>query len=226
MAPTGKNESDGRRPVTRARLMKMFHRLLAAFGPRGWWPGETPFEVMVGAVLTQNTAWVNVDKALANLKQAGLMSPEALGRVRPEELAALIKPAGYYNVKARRLLNLIELVLAAGGGNPPRLLRRPPDRLRADLLAVKGVGPETADSILLYAAGVPVFVIDAYTRRVLARHHLIQGDEDYGRLQALFMDRLPPEAALFNEFHALLVHLGHRHCRAKPRCRGCPLDGH
>jgi len=210
---------------TARRLLEIFDRLLAAIGPRGWWPAETPFEVMVGAVLTQNTAWKNVRQAIDNLKQAGLLSPEAIHRVSLERLARLIKPSGYFNVKAARLKNLTALVMEAGGGDPPRLLRRPPDRLRTDLLAVNGVGTETADSILLYAAGVPIFVIDAYTRRILSRHGLAEPDASYDRLQKLFMDHIPPDTDLYNEYHALLVALGHRFCKPKPLCDECPLQG-
>ena len=203
----------------------MYQLLLDAWGPQNWWPAETPFEVMVGAVLTQNTAWKNVEKAIANLKQAGLMNPEALHRVTRKRLAGLIRPAGYYNLKTDRLKNLVKLVVDNGGGDPPRLLSRPMDQLRENLLAVKGVGPETADSIVLYAAGYPIFVIDAYTRRVLSRHNLMNGDAAYDEMQQWFMDRLPRDARLYNEFHALVVVLGHRHCGSKPRCDGCPLEG-
>jgi len=218
-------KSDRESSALTRRLLDLYDRLLAAFGPRGWWPGDTEFEVMVGAILTQNTAWTNVKKAVDNLKAAGLLNPEALDRLTSNELAALIKPSGYYNVKAVRLKNLVRLVQAAGGGDPPLLLKRPPEQLRADLLALKGVGPETADSILLYAAGRPLFVIDAYTRRILGRHGLAEGDETYDHLQALFMDHLPADPALFNEYHALLVHLGKHYCRPNPRCSGCPLEG-
>jgi len=210
---------------TPARLQEVYDRLLYAFGPRGWWPGDTPFEVMVGAVLTQNTAWANVEKAIANLKAAGLLTPLGLDRVSLSRLAGLIKPSGYFNIKAARLKNLVALIVEAGGGDPPRLLARPTDRLRRDLLTVKGIGPETADSILLYAARRPVFVIDAYTRRILSRHGLANGGETYDRLQALFMDNLPPNTQRFNEYHALLVHLGKHFCKPRPLCQGCPLEG-
>jgi len=180
---------------------------------------------MVGAVLTQNTAWSNVEKAIANLKAEELLEPECLGRASKEELARLIKPAGYFNVKAERLKNLITLIMAHGGGDPPRLLEKPLEHLRPDLLEVKGIGPETADSILLYAAGYPVFVIDAYTRRILDRHGLAEGSETYEQLQGLFMNHLPHDPALYNEYHALLVHLGKHFCKPKPLCEDCPLDG-
>ena len=209
----------------KAHLTKLYQRLYDAWGPQHWWPAVTPFEVMVGAILTQNTAWKNVVKAIDNLKSAGLMSPERLHRVTRKRLAELIRPAGYYNLKTDRLKNLVKLVMDAGGGDPPRLLSRPMEQLRADLLAVKGVGPETADSIVLYAANRPIFVIDAYTRRILDRHDLADGNAPYDDLQQWFMDRLPNDPRLYNEFHALLVVLGHRHCRPKPKCGGCPLEG-
>jgi len=196
---------------------------MTAFGPQHWWPGDTPFEVMVGAILTQNTSWSNVEKAISNLKVRALLDPEHLDRISERELAGLIKPAGYFNLKAGRLKNLVTLVMAAGGGDPPRLLDKPLKELRADLLAVSGIGPETADSILLYAAGYPVFVIDAYTRRILARHDLVKGDETYENLQEFFMQNLSPDPVLFNEYHALLVRLGKFFCKPKPRCAQCPL---
>ena len=212
-------------PGTPSRLLEIFSRLSRHFGPMNWWPGDTAFEVMVGAILTQNTAWTNVEKAIARLKQAEALDPERLFALPVSRLSALIRPAGYFNVKARRLRNLVELVLEAGGGDPPRLLKRPLKQLRQDLLAVNGVGPETADSILLYAAGYPVFVIDAYTRRILGRHGLAEGSEGYDELRALFMTHLPADVPLFNEYHALLVKLGKHYCRPAPKCAGCPLEG-
>jgi endonuclease-3 related protein len=205
-------------------LSAIFDRLYQAFGPRHWWPGETAFEVMVGAVLTQNTAWINVVKAIDNLKAAGCLNPEALHRISEKELAGLIRPAGYYNLKAGRLKNMVSLVMDGGGGDPPRLLKRPLKRLRRELLGVKGIGPETADSILLYAAGYPVFVIDAYTRRILERHGLSHGGEPYDELQDMFMSSMPSDPQQFNEYHALLVHLGKHFCKPKPHCAGCPLE--
>ncbi len=206
-----------------ALLPDIYRRLLEAFGPQGWWPGETPFEVMVGAVLTQNTAWTNVEKAVANMKNAGVLHPAGLDGLSRMELAELIRPSGYFNVKAVRLKNLVRLVMEAGGGDPPVLLKRPGAVLRRELLAVNGIGRETADSILLYAAGLPYFVIDAYTRRVLSRHGLARADEDYDSLQSLFMANLPLSVELFNEYHALLVRLGKDYCKPRPRCEGCPL---
>ena len=205
-------------------LSDIYHRLYQAFGPQRWWPADTAFEIMVGAVLTQNTTWTNVEKAIGNLKAAKYLNPEALQRTSRKKLAALIRPAGYHNVKAGSLKNMVSLVMEGGGGDPPHLLKRPLDRLRRELLDVKGIGPETADSILLYAAGYPVFVIDAYTRRILERHDLSHGGESYGELRRMFMDNIPSEPQRLNEYHALLVHLGKYFCKPKPRCTGCPLE--
>lgn len=210
------------RPLRR-RLLRLYDRLLRRYGPQGWWPARTTFEVVVGAILTQGTAWVNVERALARLRAAGLLEPRALGRVRLGRLARLVRPAGYYRVKAGRLRAFLRHLSRRHGGSLRRLLRQPADALRRELLGVPGVGPETADSILLYAAHRPVFVVDAYTRRILGRHRLAPPDADYATLQALFMAHLPRDPALFNEYHALLVRLAKEHCRPRPRCEGCPL---
>lgn len=203
----------------------VYDALLAAFGPQHWWPGDTPFEVMVGAVLTQNTAWGNVEKAIARLKQADVLSGHALMSLAPPELAELIRPAGYFNVKARRLQSLCAFLDDEGVlDNPVRLAAQAPlPELRRRLLAVNGVGEETADSILLYALDLPSFVVDAYTRRIFTRLGLIVGDEPYAGIQAAFIAALPLDRALYNEYHALIVHLGKHHCRPRPRCAGCPL---
>lgn len=203
-------------------LRRLYDTLLEAFGPQGWWPGETPFEVMVGAVLTQNTNWRNVERAIDNLKRGDLLEPRRLARLSEDELARLIQPAGFFRVKARRLKALVDWLMESAGGEVERLRRRPPGRLREELLGVPGVGPETADSILLYALEKPVFVVDAYTRRVLRRHRLIDERAGYDEVQRLFQSSLPRRAALYNEYHALLVELGKRYCRPRPRCRGCP----
>jgi endonuclease-3 related protein len=207
------------------RFLELYQRLLAAFGPQHWWPGETPFEVLVGAVLTQNTNWGNVERAINNLKAEGLLSLTALRALEPEQLAALIRPAGYYNLKARRLMNLLDLLVRDFGGDLEALWRLPLERARAALLSSKGVGPETADSILLYAGNLPSFVVDAYTFRVLGRHGLAEPGLDYHGLRARFMGGLPVQAALYNEYHALLVRLGKEHCKkGQPLCAGCPLE--
>jgi endonuclease-3 related protein len=208
------------------RLRSWFRRLLAAFGPQGWWPGRTPFEVAVGAILTQNTAWTNVQKAIARLRSAGALSFRGMGRLPERQLAALIRPSGYYNQKARKLRAFLGWLRERGGaaGSVRRALAGPLEEVRASLLAVHGVGPETADSILLYAGGRAVFVIDAYTRRVLERHRLARGGERYPELRGRFERSLPRRAGLYNEFHALLVRLGKERCRKRgPVCAGCPL---
>ena len=207
----------------------MYTRLFAAYGPQGWWPGETPFEIAVGAVLTQNTAWANVEKAIANLKRAGALSFRGMSRLSERRLARLIRPSGYYNQKAKKLRALLVWLEARGGasGSVKRALAGPLAEVRESLLEVHGVGPETADSILLYAGSRPVFVIDAYTRRILAHHGVpIALTADYEELRALFESSLPRRAPLYNKFHALFVRVGKERCAARgPRCPGCPLEG-
>jgi endonuclease-3 related protein len=209
---------------TKERLTDIYRRLEAAFGDPGWWPGDTPFEVAVGAVLTQNTTWRNVEKAIKRLKDAGLLSAEALRNVTTEELAGYIVPAGYYNVKARRLKSLVEFLWAERGGRVEALADIPAAEARRKLIGVNGVGPETADSILLYAVGVPTFVVDAYTRRILGRHGLVPEEAGYDEVKAVFEDNLEPDTDIFNKFHALFVKCGRLHCKPKPKCEGCPLE--
>lgn len=211
--------------TTRKQLMAMYRALFKAYGPQHWWPGDTPFEVMVGAVLTQNTAWVNVEKAIKNLKRERLLSPARLRAVAPRRLAQFIRPSGYFNIKADRLANLMAFLAARYGGSLTRMLRDDPRELRKGLLLVNGIGPETADSIMLYAAGKPVFVVDAYTKRIFSRHGLVSEGAGYDDVQRLFMGSLPGDAGLFNEYHALLVMVGKTHCKkSAPRCPGCPLE--
>lgn len=209
-----------------AFLMEFYRRLLARFGPQHWWPGETPFEVIVGAILTQNTNWGNVEKAIANLKLADVLEPRKLLALDPSTLARLIRPAGFFNVKTKRLRSFLAWFVETHDGDVERMRRRPLAALREELLAVKGVGRETADSILLYAVGLPSFVVDAYTYRVLRRHGLIAEDADYDEMKALFEDNLKRDARLYNEYHALLVAAGKHHCKPKPVCTGCPLEYH
>lgn len=204
-------------------LREMFDLLLGHFGPQNWWPGDTALEMMVGAVLTQNTNWKNVMKAIENLKQKDLLSLEALMGLSLEALAREIRPAGYYNVKAKRLRNLLDFLSDRYGSELGQCLADAPEALREGLLSVNGIGPETADSILLYAAKCPIFVIDTYTHRILHRHGMIGEEAGYHDLQDFFMDHLPTDPGLFNEFHALIVRLGKEHCRPVPRCDSCPL---
>lgn len=223
---------DTSRNSHRRTLTRYYRRLYRHFGPQRWWPGRTRFEVILGALLTQNTSWANVEKALGNLRRARLLSPERLAEVPPARLAGLLRPAGYFRQKTRYIRHFLRHLHRRNGGPPrqpatgglARLLRGSTEKLRAELLSLTGVGPETADSILLYAAGRPVFVIDAYTRRVLARHHLAAHDAPYEELQAFFHRHLPRHAGLFNEYHALLVAVGKSYCHpAQPNCASCPL---
>ncbi len=209
----------------RQRLLEIYERLQEAYGPQHWWPGETPFEVIVGAILTQSAAWGNVERAIGNLKAAGALSPEGLRRLSEAELARLIYPSGYFNAKARKLKAFLAMLFQRFDGDLDMLLASPSEVLRPLLLATHGIGPETADSVLLYAAGHPIFVVDAYTRRLFPRLELAptsRGDT-YEAWQRLFMDALPPDAPLFNEYHALIVRHGKEVCRRRPLCAGCAL---
>lgn len=207
------------------KLKAVYNSLYKAYGPQHWWPGDTPFEVMVGAVLTQNTAWSNVEKAISNLKAHGPLSPSRLYALPGRRLAALIRPSGYYNIKQRRLRNLLAFILNHYKGDIDAMASAPAPELRNQLLEVNGIGPETADSILLYALQKPVFVVDAYTKRVFARHGLISKEADYHEVQRLFMEGLPKDVEMFNEYHALIVRLGKERCRKRrPLCKGCALE--
>jgi endonuclease-3 related protein len=210
-------------PTTRT-LRRIYNALHRAFGPQGWWPGRTRTEIVVGAILTQNTNWKNVERAIAQLRAAGLLDWAALRDVPVGKLAELVRPAGYYNIKAARLKHFVTWLWAEHGGDFDGLAERGVDELRAELLSIRGIGPETADSILLYALGRPTFVVDAYTARVAVRHRLIDAPVDYDGLKALFEDHLPIDACLFNEYHALLVAVGKHHCRPRAQCPGCPLE--
>jgi endonuclease-3 related protein len=204
---------------------EMFDRLFAHYGPQHWWPGETPFEVMVGAILTQNTNWKNVEKAIGNLKSAGVLELKKLLALSDTRMAELIKPAGYFNVKTKRLKSFLEFLNEGYRGDIAKMRREPTAKLREELLAVKGIGKETADSILLYALDHPIFVVDAYTYRVFTRHYLIEEEAGYDELQELAMDHLPPDRAHYNELHALLVMVGKDFCGPKPKCENCTLNG-
>lgn len=203
-----------------------YRLLYKHFGPQGWWPGETSFEVIVGAVLTQNTNWSNVQKAIANLKEAGLLTYRRMSDMRADEIAGYVRPSGYYNLKAKRLKNLLDMIDSCYGGELEQMLDDEMITIRENLLSVKGVGPETADSILLYACGHPIFVVDMYTHRVFSRHLLIDEETDYQAIQDAFMDHLEHDSQLFNEYHALIVRVAAAYCRkTKPLCDQCPLQG-
>ncbi len=204
-------------------LQELFRKMLDAFGAQGWWPGETPFEVALGAILTQNTNWSNVARVIQGLKEGGLLNPGALKALAEGELARLIRPAGYFNVKARRLKSFLGF-LEEFQDSMELLAAADLETLRPALLKVKGIGPETADSILLYALDQPTFVVDAYTFRILSRHGLLVEPCTYEDLRQLFMDHLPSEVGLYQEYHALLVRLGKEFCRPQPRCSACPLE--
>lgn len=211
--------------MTRETLTEIYELLFDAFGPQKWWPGDTPFEIIAGAVLAQNTNWINVEKAIANLKSAEILNPQGLRDIALPRLAELIRPAGYYNLKSRRLKNLVNWLFEDYEGEVENLRSVYTDRLRTELLSVKGVGCETADSILLYALDRPIFVVDAYTARIAIRHGLIEQDAGYEQLRELFESNLPEGVPLFNEYHALLVRAGKEFCKPKARCAGCPLEG-
>lgn len=206
-------------------LRDYFHALFDAHGPQHWWPGRSRFEVIVGAILTQSTSWNNVEAAMRNLRAARLMTPLAIEKSSPGKIAKLIRPSGYFRQKAKTLRAFAHFLFANYGGSLSRMFRTPTEALRKQLLSVHGIGAETADSILLYAGQHPVFVIDAYTRRVLERHNLAAPKQTYEALRALFESSLPREPQLFNEFHALIVHTGKHHCRkTNPACPACPLN--
>lgn len=205
------------------RLQDIFTLLLNRYGPLQWWPAETPFEVCVGAILTQNTAWTNVERAIAALKAADLLTAEVLHSVDGERLAELIRPAGFFNVKSRRLKAFVAWLFDRYDGSLERMFSGDWQALRRELLAVDGIGPETCDAILLYAGHQPTFVVDAYTRRLFHRLGLLPERAGYEETRALFMAHLPPDVSLFNEYHALIVEHCKRFCRTKPQCHGCPL---
>jgi len=205
-------------------FLEIYDILLETFGPQNWWPAETHFEVAVGAVLTQNANWSNVCKAIDNLRNKGFLSFEMMTSLSLDELAELIRPSGYYNIKAKRLSNLLQMIQEKYDGDLELLFEEDTHTAREMLLSVRGVGPETADSILLYAGHHPVFVVDTYTHRIFSRHNLIEEESDYYSIQQEFLASLPCEVKLFNEYHALLVQTGKEYCKkTNPRCDHCPL---
>lgn len=206
-------------------LLDIYERLYSHFGPRGWWPAETPFEVCVGAILTQNVAWRNVVKAITALKEEDLLDARAIYRAPAEKIARLVRPTRYYNQKAGKLKNFCSLVVERHDADLDRLFSLPAADLRRELLGVRGIGKETADSIVLYAAQKPVFVVDAYTSRIFSRLGIIPDGWGYDRIQAFFTGNLPESVGLFNEYHALIDGAGHHYCSGTPRCGQCPLAG-
>lgn len=206
------------------QLVQIYERLYSHFGAQHWWPGETQFEIIVGAILTQNTSWTNVEKAIANLKQARLLTPERLHAVDQSQLAQLIRPSGYFNLKTIKLHAFTQFLFDKHHGKLSHLFKLDLMQLRDELLGVYGIGPETADSIILYAAHKPIFVVDTYTRRIFARLGLSKEDATYTELQEIFMRHLPRDEKLFNEYHALIVALGKDVCKkSNPACDTCPL---
>jgi len=204
-------------------ILKIYQTMLNTLGPQQWWPGETPFEVVIGAILTQNTNWSNVEKAIRNLKAADRLSPSGIYELSTIELAQLIRPSGFFNVKAKRVKTFINWLFSRYEGDLSRMFRQDLQTLRDELLSVKGIGPETADSILLYAGNMPTFVVDAYTHRIFSRHGFISEESTYDEMKAFFEENLPEDVRLFNEYHALLVQIGKRYCKPKKACEPCPL---
>jgi endonuclease-3 related protein len=212
-------------PKTTDRMIveEVYTRLFDHYGPQNWWPGDSPFEVIVGAVLTQNTAWSNVELAIDMLRAANCLSPEAMHHLPLDGLAELIRSAGYYRVKAKRLANLLNFLFDEYGGSVARMVATDLSDLREKLLSINGIGPETADSILLYAGQYPTFVVDAYTARIFKRHQWIEPEAGYDDIKDYFESRLAPDTRQFNEYHALIVRCGKEYCRKQPRCEQCPL---
>jgi len=206
------------------RIKEFYNSLYNRYGPQNWWPAESELECILGAILTQNTSWKNVEKAFENLKSRGLLSVEKLDSIPTKKLANLIRPSGYFNQKAIKIKAFISYVKKTYNGDLDKMFDEDTHELREKLLRIKGIGPETADSILLYALKKPVFVIDAYTYRILSRHSMIPNEISYQEMQDLLMDSLPEDIQVFNEYHALLVRVGKEHCKRKALCKGCPLE--
>jgi endonuclease-3 related protein len=207
----------------RQLLLEIYQLLFKAFGPQHWWPGDTPFEIIIGAILTQNTNWQNVEKAINNIKKAGLLHPEIL-LVNKDRIPRLIRPSGFYNLKSKRLINFLEYFIEKYNGKIANFDGRDTDSLRREFLNISGIGPETADSILLYALDRPVFVVDAYTRRIFSRHKLLRADDDYDTIKKFFQDNLPEDVRVYNEYHALIVRLAKKYCKKnEPLCDTCPV---
>ena len=207
------------------KLIKIYQKLYSSIGPRHWWPGDSPFEVIIGAILTQNTSWKNVEIAIRALKEKNLLDPLKLYGVGDKLLANTIKSSGFFNIKARRIKTFMSFLFENYQGSLEKMFSEGLTPLREKLLKINGIGPETADSILLYAGGKPIFVVDAYTKRILARHNLISKTASYSEIQELFMENLKKDAGMFNEYHALLVYTGKYFCKKRPNCENCPMKG-
>ncbi|MDD5005006.1 MAG: endonuclease III domain-containing protein [Candidatus Omnitrophica bacterium] len=206
------------------KILRIYKKLYKSFGKQYWWPAKTKLEVIIGAMLTQNTAWSNVEKAIGNLRKNKKLSFKKLYKIKTDKLAVLIKPAGYFNIKAKRLKNLLEFIKSRYNGNLENMQRENTQALRGQLLSVNGVGPETADSILLYALDKPVFVVDAYTKRIFSKIGIISSNATYEDIQEFFMNNLKRDTYLFNEYHALIVKLGKDYCKKnRPNCKACPI---
>ncbi|MFQ5975956.1 MAG: endonuclease III domain-containing protein [Candidatus Hydrothermarchaeales archaeon] len=210
--------------MSRTTPMDIYGILFENFGEQNWWPGETPFEVIIGAILTQNTAWQNVEVAIRNLKDANLLSPRGVLNATDEELERCVRPAGYFRIKTKRLKSFINFLFDECDGDLDKLFKTPLPELRSKLLGVNGIGPETADSIILYAGKKPTFVVDAYTKRIFSRIGILEENLSYEEVKKFFEDNLPKDLKLYNEFHALIVVLGKNYCNSKPECKKCPID--
>ncbi len=212
-----------RQDEAKQNIRLVYNLLIAHYGPTNWWPGETPFEIAIGAILTQNTAWTNVERAISNLNSGGLLTPHAILEAPDDTLFAALRPSGYFRIKAQRARAFCAYLLEQYGGDMGAMRKTPTDELREELLAINGIGPETADDILLYACERPVFVVDAYTRRILSRHGLCEPNANYAKLQAFFEDNLDRDLVVFKEYHGLIVYVGKDFCRKTPKCATCPL---
>jgi endonuclease-3 related protein len=207
------------------KLLQIYQKLYKAIGPRKWWPGDSPFEVIIGAILTQNTSWKNVERTIRALKEKNLLDPLGIYSLEEELLAKTIKSAGFFNIKAKRIKNFIGFLFKNYQGSIEKMFSENTVPLREKLLKINGIGPETADSILLYAGEKPIFVVDAYTKRILTRHNLISKSAGYSEIQELFMENLIKDVSMFNEYHALFVYIGKHFCKRIPNCQNCPLKG-
>ena len=208
------------------KLLPVYETLFRAIGPLHWWPGETPLEIIIGAILTQNTNWENVDKAITNLKQKNWLSLKKLLEIPETELAEAIRPSGYYNQKAKKIKIFVRYIYKSYSGSLKKMAGQPLEKLREELLDIYGIGPETADSILLYAFEKETFVVDAYTRRILIRHGWMTKEATYEDIRQFFLTHLPRDVQLYNEFHAQIVFVGKHYCKRNPECEGCPLKGY